>query len=41
MCEAEVRGILYLFKIKRSRNFQKLFSILSGGKGWKDCGSGW
>ena len=41
MCEAEARGILYLFKIKRSRNIQKLFRILSGGKGWKDCGSGW
>ena len=41
MCEAEARGIPYLFKIKRSRNIQKLFKILSGGKGWKDCGSGW
>lgn len=41
MCEAEARGIPYLFKIKRSRNIQKLFRILSGGKGWKDCGSGW
>ena len=41
MCEAEARGIPYLFKIKRSRNIQKLFRILSGGKDWKDCGSGW
>ena len=41
MCEAEARGIPYLFKIKRSQNIQKLFRILSSGKGWKDCGSGW
>ena len=41
MCEAEARGIPYLFKIKRSRNIQKLFRILSGSRGWKDCGSGW
>ena len=41
MCEAESRGIPCLFKIKRSRNIQKLFRTLSGGKGWKDCGSGW
>ena len=41
MCEAEARGILCLFKIKRTRNIQRLFKTLADDPGWKDCGSGW
>ena len=41
MCEAESRGIVYLFKIRRSTHVRGLFEPLADGAGWKDCGFGW
>jgi len=41
MREAESRGIVYLFKIKRSTHVRRLFRSLADGPGWKDCGCGW
>ena len=41
MREAESRGIVYLFKIRRSTHVRRLFKTLSDGPGWKDCGCGW
>ena len=41
MCEAESRGIVYLFKIRRSTHVRSLFKSLADGAGWSDCGFGW
>ncbi len=41
MCEAESRGITYLFKIRRSTHVRRLFKSLADGAGWSDCGFGW
>ena len=41
MCEAESRGIVYLFKIRRSTYVRRLFKTLADGAGWSDCGFGW
>ena len=41
MREAESRGIVYLFKIRRSTHIRRLFKSLADGPGWKDCGFGW
>ena len=41
MCEAESRGIAYLFKIRRSTHVRRLFKSLADGAGWSDCGFGW
>ena len=41
MCEAESRGIVYLFKIRRSTRVRSLFKSLADGAGWSDCGFGW
>ena len=41
MCEAESRGIVYLFKIRRSTHVRRLFKTLADGAGWSDCGFGW
>ena len=41
MCEAESRGVVYLFKIRRSTHVRRLFKSLADGAGWSDCGFGW
>ena len=41
MREAESRGVVYLFKIRRSARVRSLFKSLADGAGWSDCGLGW
>ena len=41
MANAEARALVYLFKVRRSRNVCALFKRLEGSPSWKDCGCGW
>ena len=41
MCDAESRGITYLFKIKRSTHVKRLFKSVADSAEWQDCGFGW
>ena len=41
MLDAEARALLYLFKVRRSRNVCALFKRMETSPDWKDCGCGW
>ena len=41
MCEAESRGITYLFKIRRSTHVKRLFKSIADDIEWQNCGFGW
>ena len=41
MCEAERRGLRFLFKIRRTNTVLSLFRRLENDRGWIDAGAGW
>lgn len=41
MCEAEKRGLRYLFKIRRTKTVFSLFRRHENGQDWIDAGAGW
>ena len=41
MCEAERRGIMYLFKIRRTKTVLSLFGKMENDRDWIDVGAGW
>jgi hypothetical protein len=41
MCEAELRGIIYLFKMRRSSHIKRLFKAIADSAEWENCGFGW
>jgi hypothetical protein len=40
MCEAELRGIIYLFKMRRSSHIKRLFKAIADSAEWQTCGFG-
>lgn len=41
MCEAERRGLTYLFKIRRTKTVLSLFRKMENDRDWADAGAGW
>ena len=41
MCEAEKRGLKYLFKIRRTKTVLDLFRLYENSREWIDAGNGW